>query len=128
MLGHSLLRECIFDVVGPEGHRSRVTLPNMLANLGASEDLVFTALRPHQHPAWHAFLVQLAFLALEDDEEPQVPTAEQAWAERLRRLTPGHDDDAPWHLLNTDWQRPAFMQAPCSVARMADFKRQADAA
>ncbi len=121
MLKHSLLSEGVFQVTGSDGVASRLSLPQVLARLTAGEDLAFDALRPHQRPAWHAFLVQLAYLALEDDEEPSAPCTPEAWAERLRALTPGHDDDAPWCLINGDWQRPAFLQAPCSAERNGDF-------
>ena len=128
MLKHSLLSEGVFHVTGADGTVACLSLPQVLARLSAGEDLAFNSLRPHQRPAWHAFLVQLAYLALEAEDEPRAPTTPQAWAERLRALTPGHDDDAPWCLINADWQRPAFLQSPCSVGRVADFKRAADSA
>ena len=127
-LEHSLLSEGAFHVQPPNGPGLCLTLPEVLAQLSAGEDMVFTHLRPHQRPAWHAFLVQLAYLALEADDDPVLPTEPQAWAAKLRTLTPGHDDDAPWCLLNADWQRPAFMQPPCNAARVADFKRSVDSA
>jgi len=129
MLKHSLISDGVFHVTGADGAMACLSLPQVLARLSAGEDLGFDALRPHQRPAWHAFLVQLAYLALEGAEEPVPPTTAQAWCDKLRALTPGHDDDdAPWCLVNSDWQRPAFMQSPCSAARMADFKRTADSA
>ena len=128
MLKHSLISDGVFQVTGADGAVACLSLPQVLARLSAGEDLGFDALRPHQRPAWHAFLVQLAYLALEGEDEPVPPTSAEAWCDKLRALTPGHDDDAPWCLVNSDWQRPAFMQPPCSVARMVDFKRTADSA
>lgn len=128
MLEHSLLDEGVFRVTAADGAVTRLSLPQVLARLAAGDDLVFTALRPHQRAAWHAFLVQLADLALEADDEPQIPLTAAAWAARLRTLTPDHPDDGPWCLINTDWQQPAFLQAPCSAGRVDDFKRTADAA
>ena len=128
MLKHSLISDGVFQVTGADGAMTCLSLPQVLARLSAGEDLGFDALRPHQRPAWHAFLVQLAYLALEGEDEPVPPTSAEAWCDKLRALTPGHDDDAPWCLVNSDWQRPAFMQPPCSVARMVDFKRTADSA
>ena len=127
MLKHSLLSDGLLEVALPEGGRTLLTLPQVLAKLATHQDLVFLRLRPHQRAAWHAFLVQLAYLALEDDENPVPPLAAEEWASRLRRLAPG-DDDAPWCLLNDDWQRPAFLQPPCSAGRRADFKRSAETA
>lgn len=128
MLEHSLLGESIFRVAAADGSVAPLSLPMVLARLSAGEDLVFSALRPHQRPAWHAFLVQLAYLALESQDDPQPPQTADDWAAVLRGLTPAWSDDAPWCLVNTDWQQPAFLQAPCSAGRVADFKRTADAA
>jgi CRISPR system Cascade subunit CasA len=128
VLEHSLLDEGVFHATGADGAVACLSLPQVLARLSAGADLAFTALRPHQRAPWHAFLVQLAYLALEGDEHPEPPLTPAAWAERLRALTPSHADDGPWCLVNTNWQQPAFLQPPCSAARMSDFKRTADAA
>lgn len=133
MLEHSLLSEPLLRIApGPGLGATALSLPQVLARLSAGEALVFQALRPHQQAPWHAFLVQLAFLALDQAldpaEDPVLPTSAPAWADLLRGLTPDHPDDAPWCLINTDWQAPAFLQAPCSAGREADFKRSADAA
>ncbi len=128
VLEHSLLEEGLLHVTGADGAGAWLSLPQLLARLSAADDLTFTALRPHQRAAWHAFLVQLAYLALEGDDEPAAPLTPAAWAARLRALTPGHADDGPWCLINTDWQQPAFLQAPCSAGRVADFKHAADSA
>lgn len=79
MLEHSLLDEGVFRVTAADGAVTRLSLPQVLACLAAGDDLVFTALRPHQRAAWHAFLVQLADLALEADDEPQIPPTPAAW-------------------------------------------------
>jgi CRISPR system Cascade subunit CasA len=121
MLERSLLDEGVFHATCADGAVARLSLPQVLACLSAGDDLTFLALRPHQRPAWHAFLVQLAYLALEAEEEPVVPLTAAAWAERLRALTLAHGDSGPWCLINTDWQQPAFLQPPCSAARVADF-------
>lgn len=128
MLAHSLLTEGVFRVTGADGAVARLSLPQVLARLSAGEDLAFAALRPHQRAPWHAFLVQLAYLALEGEEDPTPPTTAVAWADKLMALTPGHADGAAWCLINSDWQQPAFLQPPCSAERVADFKRTADAA
>lgn len=89
-----------------------LTLPGVLAALARDEVDSFPALRPHQAPAWHMFLVQLAALALHEPSETELPQAEAAWAERLRALTPVFPDDEPWSLVVDDWSKPAFMQPP----------------
>lgn len=128
-LEHSLLSEPVFRVVQGSGPAvARLSLPQVLAQLSAGQPLVFIALRPHQQGPWHAFLVQLAYLTLEPQDDPKPPIAPEAWSDLLRGLTPDHPDDSPWCLINTDWQAPAFLQPPCSSVREADFKRSADAA
>lgn len=121
MREHSLLDEGVFHATAADGLVARLSLPQVLARLSAGDDLTFTALRPHQRAPWHAFLVQLAYLALEAEDDPQPPLTPEAWAERLRALTPSYTDDGPWCLINSDWQQPAFLQAPCSSVREADF-------
>lgn len=123
---YSLLADELFLTALPSGERAVLTLPEVMARLSAQDDLVFPRLRPHQRAPWHAFLVQLAYLALEDEEHPVPPLVADEWTTRLRRLS--GNDDAPWCLLNEDWQRPAFLQPPCSAGREADFKRSAGAA
>jgi CRISPR system Cascade subunit CasA len=128
-LEFSLLSEQLFCVtLGSSPAVTRLSLPEILARLSAAEAVTFVALRPHQQAPWHAFLVQLAYLALEPQDDPRPPTAPEAWVELLRSLTPDHADDGPWCLVNTNWQAPAFLQPPCSPGREADFKRSAEAA
>lgn len=128
-LEFSLLSEQLFRVtLGSSPAVMRLSLPETLAHLCAGEAMTFNALRPHQQAPWHAFLVQLAYLALEPEDDPRPPTAPEAWVELLRSLTPDHADDGPWCLVNTNWQAPAFLQPPCSPGREADFKRSAEAA
>lgn len=127
MLKHHTLQEPLFTIQHPGNEAVHVSLPEVLAALSAGVDLAFTKLRPHQRPAWHAFLVQLAYLVLEADDDPAPPSDAPTWAAKLRTLTAGFDD-GPWCLINTDWQHPAFLQPPCSAARVGDFKRSADSA
>lgn len=111
----SLLTKALFRVQA-DGAHLRLTLPEVCARLSASEDLEFQALRPHQQPAWHAFLVQLACLALEAEDWPDLPTDAESWSRLLRGLSPAWPDDEPWHLVVEDWTRPAFMQPPGTAA------------
>ena len=90
----------------------KVSLPALFAAMARGEARGFPALRPHQRPAWHMFLVQLGALAIRRAKhtEPPVDTAE--WAAMLRGLTREHDDDAPWRLAVEDCSKPAFLQSP----------------
>ena len=124
-----LLTEPLIRAQGPSGEVEPLSLPQLLARLASGEALDFPMLRPHQQPAWHAFLVQLAYLALEPAEAPEstadipVPTDAASWERLLRGLTADHADDAPWRLVVDDWQQPAFLQAPCGAGAQPDYKR-----
>ena len=90
----------------------RLTLPGLLAAMARGEVARFPALRPHQRPAWHMFLVQLAALALWGANRQGLPDDPTEWTDLLRRLTPNHPDDAPWCVLVEDEVKPAFLQPP----------------
>ncbi|MFC7705779.1 hypothetical protein ACFQXB_16455 [Plastorhodobacter daqingensis] len=86
------------------------SLPGLLASMARGEVQVFPALRPHQRPAWHMFLVQLSVMALDAVGRRDLPQDEDSWRAALRALTPGFPDDEPWHLIGQDRARPAFLQ------------------
>lgn len=86
------------------------SLPGLLAAMARGEVQGFPALRPHQRPAWHMFLVQLSVLALDAAGHRDLPQDEESWRAALRSLTPGFPDDEPWHLIGPDRTRPAFLQ------------------
>lgn len=88
------------------------SLPGLFAAMAGGEVAAFPALRPHQRPAWHTFLVQLAVLALDAAGRRDLPLDAADWRAVLRCLTPDFPDDAPWHLLGSDSARPAFLQPP----------------
>lgn len=90
----------------------RLSLPEVLAALTRDHILSFPALRAHQRHAWHAFLAQLGAIALHDAGRDAPPEEAKGWADLLRGLTPGHDDDAPWRLVVEDAERPALLQPP----------------
>lgn len=92
---HNLLTECVITVDTDAGTIA-ASLPLTLALLHADSVRSFPALRPHQAPAWHAFLVQLAVLATDDRD---VPRDEAGWAAALRALTPDWPGDEPWWLV-----------------------------
>lgn len=84
----------------------RVSLPRLFVLLMGDAVREFPALRPHQAPAWHAFLVQLATLATEGGA---VPDDAAGWAAALRRLTPDWPADEPWSLVARP-DAPALLQ------------------
>lgn len=89
-----------------------LTLPGVLAALARNTVDGFPALRPHQMPAWHMFLVQLGALALQGAGRTDTPDDEDEWCQLLRRLTADFPQDEPWCLSVEDWSKPAFLQPP----------------
>ena len=106
---------------------AKVSLAGAFAALARGEARGFPALRPHQRPAWHMFLVQLGALAAWTAGRADLPVAEAEWAAMLRGLTPGHEDDSPWQLIVDEWRKPAFMQAPMPRGRKMAFAETPDA-
>ena len=104
----NLLTDPLFSVA--EG--KRLSLAEIFAAMARSEIKGFSALRPHQRPAWHMFLVQLGVLALWKSHQEELPTDPDRWVAALRALTPDHDDDTPWTLVVGDHRKPAFLQPP----------------
>ena len=104
----NLLTDPLFSVAGGK----RLSLAEVFAAMARGEISGFPALRPHQRPAWHMFLVQLAVLALWKSGQDEPPMASDQWAAALRMLTPDYDDDAPWRLVVGDERKPAFLQPP----------------
>ncbi|MDQ2093285.1 hypothetical protein [Rhodalgimonas zhirmunskyi] len=90
---------------------SALTLPGLFAAMARGEVTSFPALRPHQRPTWHMFLVQLGVLARSGQDGP-LPEDEATWRTNLRDLTSDFEDDAPWHLVGEDDSKPAFLQPP----------------
>ena len=108
MCSYNLLTRPLIRTV-PQGV---LTLPGVIAALARDEVEDFLALRPHQSPGWHMFLVQLAALALHEEGHPDIPEDETAWAALLRGLTPDFTEDEPWCLVVADVTQPAFLQPP----------------
>ena len=110
-----------------DGQARNYSLPGLLVALSRDEVRDFPALRPHQRHPWHAFLVQLAALALHHTGKDQAFTTEAAWKDALLALTPEHPDGAAWCLV-APHDRPAFMQAPVSGGSIKEWKNTLHAA
>lgn len=96
----NVIEEPIIRVELTSGARERLTLPQVFAALVADRVETWPALRPHQAPAWHAFLVQIAAMGLEAVGRTEPPGDDDAtWAEVLRALTPEWPNDEPWCLV-----------------------------
>lgn len=108
MCSYNLLTQPLIRTA-PQG---TLTLPGVIAALARDKVEGFPALRPHQSPGWHMFLVQLAALALHEAGRQDIPEDEEAWAELLRGLTPDFTEDEPWRLVVADATQPAFLQPP----------------
>lgn len=87
-------------------------LPGLLAAMARGKVAAFPALRPHQRPAWHMFLVQLATLALDGAGLRDLPHDAESWRAALRGLSADFPGDEPWHLVVADRAKPGFLQPP----------------
>lgn len=123
MTALSLLDDDVVRVVHQQQAR-RLSLPSLLALLTTGADLNFVALRPHQQPAWHAFLVTLAFHCLEAAGTTELPGDAVGWRTLMQGLTPEFPDGEPWCLVVDEWEKPAFLQSPCAVKQRDDYKRR----
>ncbi len=125
-LQYSLLDEQLIRarlVVG--GQPVRYSLPGLFVALAHDEVRDFPALRPHQRHPWHAFLVQLAAMALHHAKQDQPFETEQAWKDALLALTLEQPDGAAWCLI-APHDKPAFMQAPVPDGLVNDWKSVKD--
>ncbi|MBK5913409.1 type I-E CRISPR-associated protein Cse1/CasA [Rhodocyclus purpureus] len=116
LLEESLIRTRL--VAG--GQPQAFSLPGLLVALGQDAVRDFPALRPHQRHPWHAFLVQLAAIALHRAGRSEPFDNEAAWKNALLDLTPEDPDGAAWCLI-TPHDRPAFMQAPVPGGSLEDW-------
>lgn len=122
----NLLTDPVISLTLKDGRGCRTHLPEVLWRLSRDEIADFPALRSHQYPAWHAFLVQLAMLAIlaAGDGDDEFPDDAEGWRQRLRALTADYPNDEPWCLAVDDWQLPAFLQPPlANDSDAGDYKR-----
>jgi CRISPR system Cascade subunit CasA len=108
----NLLTDQLIRIETPDG-RHNCSLPEVYAALVADKIDCFPALRAHQEPAWHMFLVQLGAMAMHRAGLTDLPGDDAGWIDIIRGLTrdefPG---DEPWRLVVEDASKPAFLQPP----------------
>lgn len=122
MLQYSLLEEPLIRARLVDGGQAvKYSLPGLFVALARDEVRDFPALRPHQRHPWHAFLVQLAAMALHHAEQEQPFATEQKWKTALLALAPEHPDGAAWCLI-APHDKPAFMQAPVPDGNVSNWK------
>lgn len=123
-LRYSLLDEPLISArLAADGSRVHLSLPALFVALAGDQVRDFPALRPHQRHPWHAFLVQLAAMALYRAGQTEMLTDEAAWKAALLALTPDDSDGAAWCLV-TPPERPALMQAPVPERTLTAWKNQ----
>jgi CRISPR system Cascade subunit CasA len=118
---HDLLTEGVFGVAAHGSGRRALSLPDVLAALGRNEVNAFTALQAHQQHAWHAFLVQIAAIALHRAGKSEAKQTARAWRDLLLALTAGKTE--PWTLVVPDLAKPAFMQPPVTPRSLECYGR-----
>lgn len=108
----SLLNEALIRWRSPvQGALCRGSLPELFVAMVSDSVHDFPALRPHQRHPWHAFLVQLASIALHRNGRTQPWTEPGEWLSALLALTPDDADGAAWCLVGPS-DRPALLQPP----------------
>jgi CRISPR system Cascade subunit CasA len=125
LLLYNLLDESLLGVEDDQGHRERVTLPGLLARLSQGKPTALTAVQAHQQHPVHAFLVQLAAIALARAGEAEVAHDEAAW--RTLLLGAAKQDGAgpeAFTLVVDDLTKPAFLQPPVPEGKLDALKNE----
>lgn len=127
-LQFSLLTESLvrYRRVG-DGNTIYASLPELFVALAADEVRDYPALRPHQRHPWHAFLVQLAAIALHKAGRTTAFETSDEWRDAFLALTPDDPDGAAWCLVSPP-NRPALLQAAVVGGCIAEWKSAAFAA
>lgn len=108
------------------GELAHYTLSALFIAMQRDEVRDFPALRPHQRHPWHAFLVQLAAIAIHRAGATEPFAEEASWRNALLALTPDDPDGAAWCLVSPP-DRPAFMQPPVPGEKIAQWKNHIQA-
>ena len=118
---HNLLTEPLLTVALPDGPAT-LSLPETLAACARDDVEDFPHLRAFQEHSWHAFLAQLAAMAMVDNGLPEPPQEPTAWRLMLEALTAQEfPAQEPWHLAVEDQDRPAFLQPPTLQRRFTEL-------
>ena len=81
-LQFSLLEESLIRYRrASDGATVCASLPQLLAALGTDEVRDYPALRPHQRHPWHAFLVQLAAIAMHRAQRTAIFETAEEWCD-----------------------------------------------
>lgn len=104
-----------------DGVATQASLPDLFVALARDNVRDFPALRPHQRHPWHAFLVQLAAIALHRSGVDLPFESAHAWRDALLALTPDDPDGAAWCLV-APVAKPAFLQSPVPENRIDAWK------
>ena len=119
---YNILTEPLIRIDTSDRGRFEASLPQVYAVLMADGVEAFPALRPHQHHAWHAFLVQLGAMAMHQAGLEGPPETAEEWSRIIRGLTSDWPEDEPWQLVVEDITEPAFMQPPAKDWTSYDFR------
>lgn len=119
----NLLSRSAIRSLDSSGNVQQQTLPGLLAALARGEVASFPALRPHQRHAVHAFLCQLAAIALHRAGDNEPAREEATWRDLLRALTPDWPDDEPWSLAGPP-DKPALLQPPLPGGGLTGLKNR----
>jgi CRISPR system Cascade subunit CasA len=125
-LRYSLLDEPLITARLVDGQRAQLSLPGLFLALAEDGIRDFPALRPHQRHPWHAFLVQLAAIALHQAGRSEPFSDEAEWRSALLALTPDDPDGAAWCLI-TSPERPALLQAAVPEGDISAWKGRLEA-
>jgi len=119
---YDLLAEPLLGTEHRSGARARVTLPGLLERLGRGDLIELTGVQAHQQHAVHAFLVQVAAMALHLAGDTRVARSEDEWRAALLTLADGSRE--AWCLLVPDLSKPAFMQPPVPEGTLENLKSE----
>ncbi len=118
---HNCLRDSLFHVRLKSGPNV-CSLPQILHHLGKNEIEAFSHLQKHQQHAWHAFLVQLAAIALNRQQKDEPCQTAETWLNMLLDLSGKREE--PWCLIVEDLSQPAFFQPPVPEGNLKIFKNE----
>jgi CRISPR system Cascade subunit CasA len=121
----NLMTDPLIRVEDMAGALQTLTLPQVYAALMMDGIRQFPALRPHQAPAWHAFLVQVGAIAAKEAGLTEPPAHADHWKTILRGLTSEWSADEPWSLV-AEADCPALLQVPNPNGDLSDYDKVID--